>query len=77
MIERWFSSDNGASTESILDRFEVEVGRNITQKGEESLETRFRLTKGVFRKNDTIYIIGEKDVFDYYNAGVRIVFRFR
>jgi translocation and assembly module TamB len=77
LIERWFSSDNGDSTESILDRFEIEVGRDITQKGEESLETRFRLTEGVFRKKDTLYITGEKDVFDYYNAGVRIVFRFR
>jgi len=77
LVERWFSNDNGASTESILDRFDAEVGRDITQKGEESLEARFRLTEGVLRKNDTLYITGEKDVFDYYNAGVRIVFRFR
>jgi translocation and assembly module TamB len=77
LIDRWFSSDNGASAESILDRFEVEFGRDITQKGEESLEARFRLAEGVFRKKDTLYITGEKDVFDYYNTGVRIVFRFR
>jgi len=77
LLERWFKNENGESTESILDRFEADVGRDITQKGEETLEARFRLLKNIFRQKDTLYITGEKDVYDYYNAGVRIVFRFQ
>jgi translocation and assembly module TamB len=77
LLARWFSGENGNSTESILDRFEAEMGRDITQQGEETLEARFRLLEGLFQERDTLYITGERDVYDYYNAGLRIVFRFR
>ena len=77
LIARWFSSDEESTTESVLERFELELGRDVTQKGEETLQAQFRLTQGIFQKNDTLYITGEKDVFDYYNAGLRIVFRFK
>jgi translocation and assembly module TamB len=77
LLDRWFRGENGSSTESILDRFEAEMGRDITQQGEETLEARFRLLEGVFQEKDTLYITGERDVYDFYNAGLRIVFRFR
>jgi hypothetical protein len=77
LIARWFSSDEDSSTESILERFEAEIGREVSLKGEETIEAQFRLTDGIFLENDTLYITGEKDVFDYYNAGLRIVFRFK
>ena len=77
MLARWFRDENGSTNESILDRFEAEMGRDITQGGEETLEARFRLLQGVFQDKDVLYITGERDVYDFYNAGVRIVFRFR
>jgi translocation and assembly module TamB len=77
LIQRWFKGESSTTVDSILDRFEAEVGRDITQNGEETLEARFRLREGIFRQKDTLYITGEKDVFDYYNAGVRLVFRFK
>jgi translocation and assembly module TamB len=33
--------------------------------------------KGCFRDGDSIYITGEKDIFDFYNAGLKFVFRFK
>jgi hypothetical protein len=70
----------GGTTESlqtVLERFDVEVGRAITRAGDETINARFRVADGVLREGDTVYITGEKDAFDQYNAGVRIVFRFR
>jgi translocation and assembly module TamB len=70
----------GGTTESlqaVMERFDVEVGRAVTRAGDETINARFRLADGVLREGDTLYITGEKDVFDQYNAGVRIVFRFR
>jgi translocation and assembly module TamB len=70
----------GGTTESlqtVLERFDVELGRSVTRAGDETINARFRVADGVLRKGDTLYLTGEKDVFDHYNAGVRIVFRFR
>jgi translocation and assembly module TamB len=55
----------------------VDVGRAVTRGGDETINARFRLAEGLLQNGDTLYITGEKDVFDQYNAGVRIVFRFR
>jgi translocation and assembly module TamB len=70
----------GGATESlqtVLERFDVEVGRSVTRAGDETINARFRVADGVLREKDTLYLTGEKDVFDHFNAGVRIVFRFR
>jgi translocation and assembly module TamB len=70
----------GGATESlqtVLERFDVDVGRAVTRGGDETINARFRLAEGLLQNGDTLYITGEKDVFDQYNAGVRIVFRFR
>jgi autotransporter translocation and assembly factor TamB len=70
----------GGTTESlqaVLERFDVEVGRAVTRAGDETINARFRIADDMLRKGDTLYITGEKDMFDRYNAGVRIVFRFR
>jgi translocation and assembly module TamB len=77
LIARWFGMESMEAGESIFDRFEVETGKALTRAGDETIDARFRITKGVLRDGDTLYITGEKDVFDFYNAGVRIVFRFK
>ncbi len=61
----------------IEERFEVQIGRAVTRGGERTLEARFRLADPWLRENLSLYLTGEKDVFDQYNAGVRLVFRFR
>jgi translocation and assembly module TamB len=77
LISRWFGMESLEAGESIFDRFEVETGKAVTRGGDETIDARFRLTQGVLDDGDTLYITGEKDVFDFYNAGVRIVFRFK
>ncbi|MEJ2166651.1 MAG: translocation/assembly module TamB domain-containing protein [Desulfobacterales bacterium] len=76
-IGRLFGSDSDESLESILDRFDVQVGKGITQSGEDTINSQFRIADNVLRKGDSLYLTGERDYFDYYNWGIKLVFRFR
>ena len=77
LIARWFGSESAEADEAIFERFEVGVGRAVTRAGEETIDAQFRVAEDVLRDGDKLYITGEKDIFDFYNAGVRIVFRFK
>ena len=76
-LSRWLSSDSVEASESIIDRFEVGIGRAVTRSGEDTIEAQFRIADDVLRDGDKLYITGEKDIFDFYNAGLKIVFRFK
>jgi translocation and assembly module TamB len=77
LIARWFGSDSAEAEESIVDRFEVHIGRAVTRSGEETIDAQFRIADDVLRDGDKLYLTGEKDIFDFYNAGLKIVFRFK
>ena len=77
LLMQWFGGGEAESWTAILDRFDVTVGRRVTRAGDETLEAQFRLGEDVLRDGDSIYITGERDVFDFYNAGVKFVFRFK
>jgi translocation and assembly module TamB len=77
LISQWTGTDVSEFDDSVLERFEVEIGRAITRSGDETLEAQFRFAEGVIGERDIIYITAEKDVFDAFNAGLRIVFRFK
>jgi len=77
LIARWFGGESSEASESIIDRFEIEVGRAVTRAGEETIDAQFRIADGVLRDGDKLYLTGEKDTFDFYNAGLKIVFRFK
>jgi autotransporter translocation and assembly factor TamB len=77
MISRLFGDESDEASEFIMERFDVEIGRGVTQQGEETIHTQFRMVDNLLREGDGLYLTGEKDYFDNYNAGVRLVFRFR
>jgi translocation and assembly module TamB len=77
LIARWFGSDSVEASESIMDRFEIGIGRAVTRSGEETVEAQFRLADDVLRDGDKLYLTGEKDIFDFYNAGLKFVFQFK
>lgn len=77
MLSRLGGADRSAeTTPSVVERFHVEVGRNITRTGDETVHVLFRVADGVVRPGDTLYLTGERDLWGYYNGGVRIAFRF-
>jgi hypothetical protein len=77
VLMRMPGGDSAESLQAVLERLDVELGRSVTRAGDETINARFRIADGVLRQGDTLYLTGEKDVYDQYNAGVRIVFRFR
>jgi hypothetical protein len=76
LISRLFGASD-ETIESITDRFDVEVGRSITQRGEETIHSQFLLSEDILVDGDSLYLTGERDYFDYYNGGIKFVFRFR
>jgi autotransporter translocation and assembly factor TamB len=77
LLSRLSDDDSDEGFESILDRFDVEVGRAITRRGEDTINSQFRVADDVLVGGDSLYITGERDYFDYYNGGIKLVFRFR
>jgi len=77
LISQLFGGDSEEAEEFILDRFDVEIGRQVSQRGEETIQAQFRIADNVLGKRDSVYLTGERDAFDYFNTGVKIVFRFR
>jgi autotransporter translocation and assembly factor TamB len=61
----------------LLDRLEVDMGRAVTQQGEPTVDARVKLADGLWKGNTSLYLTGEKDSWDYYNAGLRLVVHFR
>jgi autotransporter translocation and assembly factor TamB len=77
LLTRMSDDDSGETFESILDRFDVEIGRGITQRGEDTIHSQFRVADDILMDGDSLYLTGERDYFDYYNGGIKLVFRFR
>ncbi len=77
LLARIFHGDEPPSDEAILERFHIEVGRDITRSGDETIEAELWLTDDLIRTGDRLYITSEKDIYDDFNLGLKIVFRFR
>jgi translocation and assembly module TamB len=77
LIRKLFGKPDIEAEESILDRFELETGRNVSRAGVETIEARFRLTDDILGAGEAIYLTGERDEFEHYDVGLRIVFRGR
>lgn len=75
-IRRFFGDMSTEAEESMLDRLEIEFGRDATQQGAETIEGRFLLREHNFRDNDALYLTGERDAYGDFNLGLRIRFLF-
>jgi len=75
-LSKWLEDESGASDESILDRFKLDFGRGVTKSGEQTVEASFQLSADETGKRMVYYLSGEKDRFDAYNYGLKVVFRF-
>jgi len=73
LLRQLFGGTRLDSSETLIDRFEFEAGRNLSRTGQETFEARFRLADAVVAERDSLYLTGERDDFDHYNMGLRIV----
>jgi len=75
-LNRWLEDESAVSDERLLDRFELDYGRDVTRTGEQTIETSFRLSEQVTETGIIYYLTGEKDKYDAYNYGLKLVLRF-
>jgi len=77
VVSKWFRSSSGTPSPDAGEVLEVETGQDASQTGVESMTARLRVWKGIFSQNSSLYVTGERDIYDRYNFGLRVVFRFR
>ena len=64
-------------SESLVDRFEFVSGEEISKGGVSTFEGKFRLLDDWVSERDSLYLVGERDVWEHFNFGMRLVFKFR
>ncbi len=62
---------------ALQDRIELQIGRELTRSGSVTVDARLLLQKNPIGRNSTLYVTSEKDIYDQYNAGMRILFKFK
>jgi translocation and assembly module TamB len=67
----------GQTGRGILDRLQLNIGQDISRSGNETLAAQYRLTKNWLTDRDILYLTSERDIYDDYNAGAKIVFQFK
>ncbi len=70
-LGNWLGTKSG--TESLLDKIDLEMGRDISRGGQETLRLQYEIGKSVFFKDDVLNLVTERDQYDDYNAGLRLV----
>jgi len=75
-LSKWLEDESSASDESIFDRFELNYGRGVTKSGEQTVEGTFQLSELKTGERKVYYLSAEKDKYDAYNYGLKLVFRF-
>ncbi|MDZ4771999.1 MAG: translocation/assembly module TamB domain-containing protein [Planctomycetota bacterium] len=71
----WFESDE-SEVESLAERLEVVVGADTSKSGADAVLVRLRLFGDLTSGRSAIFATGERDVYDFYNFGLRFVFTF-
>lgn len=81
-LSRWFSDDGPIDEDALLERLEFAFGQDVSKNGTETVDVAFRLTdkEGLppDRRNARhLFLAGQRDKYEDYNYGLRLVFRFR
>ncbi len=66
----------------MFNRFEFDAGRDVSKNGVETLDIAYRLTSKEDlpperREKRHLYLAGQRDRFEDYNYGLRLVFRLK
>lgn len=76
-LTTFFGSDSVDAEESLLDRLEINFGRDQTRNGAETLSGKLRLRDEVWHENDSLFLEGGRDSFEDYFLGLEWLFRFQ
>ncbi|MCB2184299.1 MAG: translocation/assembly module TamB [Desulfobulbaceae bacterium] len=73
-LGRWLY-DEDVDDESVLERIDLDIGRDVTRSGDDTIEASFELGRDTVKGTGVYYITAEKDIYDDFNMGLKIVFR--
>jgi autotransporter translocation and assembly factor TamB len=76
LLAKWFVGDD-PHEESFLEKLEIELGREISRMGRETVEAQLAVAEDLFRKEDALFLTAERDVYDAFNVGIKVIFRFK
>jgi hypothetical protein len=76
LLADWLLGDD-VPEESLLERFQLEIGRGITRMGRETLEAQIAIAEDLLKREDALFVTAERDVYDDFNVGIKFIFRFR
>ena len=76
LLTQWMTGDEEPDEESFFERIEFVSGSDVSKSGVMTTEASFRLRRGVVDEDDALYLVAERDVWEDYNMGLRLVFRF-
>ncbi len=76
-LSRWLSGADAEDEASWIERFDFQIGRDITRSGGESMEASFLFSEDNLETGDALFLTAESDQYDFINFGVRLVFRFQ
>jgi len=68
---------SGDGSTAFQDRIELQIGREMTRSGSATLDAGLLLKKNLIARGSTLYLTSEKDIYDQYNAGLKILFKFK
>lgn len=79
LVRGWFSSGGfeDEDRESFLDRLEVVTGRDVSRSGVLTVEATYKIREGLARDKDALYMVLERDAYEDYGLGLRLVLRLR
>ena len=78
-MQGWFDSGgfDDRDRDSFVDRLEVVSGQDVSRSGVLTVQATYRLREGLARDRDAVYLVMERDSFEDYNVGLRLVLRLR
>ncbi|MCA9002921.1 MAG: translocation/assembly module TamB domain-containing protein, partial [Planctomycetes bacterium] len=74
VIRRWLGS-SGGDEEGLFDRFEFNMGREVSESGLGTLEAMFRLDGDSSGRGRALWITAERDRYEDVNFGLRFVLK--
>ena len=77
LVQKWLGTDDDTGVGALADRLELDVGRDITRSGQDSVFVQFHLSDNVLGTKNSLVITAERDLYDAYNAGIRLIIRGR
>lgn len=81
-LSRWLADDGPIDEDTLLERLDFAFGQDVSKNGTETVDVAYRLTdkQGLApeeRNFRHLYLTAERDKYEDYNYGLRLVFRLR